>query len=375
MASTAAVRSTLATLVASGDIGEFGRAVLQDLQEKGLDATDVFEKALHTRSSPPSPALALALVVGSRAEAKCEDWSKHYGGEVTAVNANGTFNMTFDDGDTQVGVTQEQRRAGRRRRRRRRRGKGRGGDGTDDEGEGEGGQGEGGQGEGEDETESSGSEESSEEGSEEEEEEEESEESSSGDDDDDDDDDEDDEEESSSSDEGGREAGEHSEEEEREDAEEDAIVQIKLVLGDQIRRSELRAKTASLAVLQAKLEVDYRGRRLQVLWRDEEGDLITVDSEEDFQLMLGLYLERGGWEGTLSSLSTGSGSSCGKKRMRRKKKKSKKKKKKSNANSKKGRGGFGGTDTLPGYLRIYLQPYPGDVRGGGGGGERRLGRG
>ena len=306
MASTAAVRSTLATLVASGDIGEFGRAVLQDLQEKGLDATDVFEKALHTgSSSPPSP--ALALVVGSRAEAKCEDWSKHYGGEVTAVNANGTFNMTFDDGEMQVGVTPGQMRAGRRRRRRRR-GKRRG-EGTDDEGEGGD--------EGEDETESSGSEESSEEGSEEEEEEEESEESSSDGDDDDDDGDEDDEE-SSSSDEEEREAGEHSEEEE----EEDAIVQIKLVLGDQIRRSELWAKTASLAVLRAKLEVDYRGRRLQVLWRDEEGDLITVNSEEDFQLMLGLHLERGGWGGTLSSLSTGSGSSCGmggKKRMRRKK--------------------------------------------------------
>merc|ERR1712054_332650 len=41
---------------------------------------------------------------GDRVEAKVKGWTKYYGGEVTRVNDDGTYDIKFDDGERKRGV-------------------------------------------------------------------------------------------------------------------------------------------------------------------------------------------------------------------------------------------------------------------------------
>ena len=43
-----------------------------------------------------------SLSVGDRVEAKCRGWTKHYPGKIKRKNRDGTFDITFDDGDQKV---------------------------------------------------------------------------------------------------------------------------------------------------------------------------------------------------------------------------------------------------------------------------------
>ena len=49
---------------------------------------------------------------GDRVEAKVKGWTKYYGGEVTRVNHNGTYNIKFDDGERKRGVTKSHIKGG-----------------------------------------------------------------------------------------------------------------------------------------------------------------------------------------------------------------------------------------------------------------------
>ena len=42
--------------------------------------------------------------VGDRVRAKCSGWTKYYDGEITSRNANGTYNIKFDDGERKRGI-------------------------------------------------------------------------------------------------------------------------------------------------------------------------------------------------------------------------------------------------------------------------------
>ena len=41
---------------------------------------------------------------GDRVEAKVKGWTKYYGGEITRVNDDGTYDIKFDDGEQSVVV-------------------------------------------------------------------------------------------------------------------------------------------------------------------------------------------------------------------------------------------------------------------------------
>merc|ERR1711916_274856 len=45
---------------------------------------------------------------GDRVEAKCTGWTKYYGGEITRVNRDGTYDIKFDDGERKSGVKKSQ---------------------------------------------------------------------------------------------------------------------------------------------------------------------------------------------------------------------------------------------------------------------------
>ena len=51
--------------------------------------------------------------VGDTVEAKCRGWKRYQMGKITRVNRDGTYDVTFDDGDQKSGVTPEQIRGGR----------------------------------------------------------------------------------------------------------------------------------------------------------------------------------------------------------------------------------------------------------------------
>ena len=41
---------------------------------------------------------------GDRVEAKVKGWTKYYGGEISRVNDDGTYDIKFDDGERKRGV-------------------------------------------------------------------------------------------------------------------------------------------------------------------------------------------------------------------------------------------------------------------------------
>merc|ERR1712166_709717 len=45
---------------------------------------------------------------GDRVKAKVDGWSKYFGGEITRVNSDGTYDMKFDDGERKRGVKETQ---------------------------------------------------------------------------------------------------------------------------------------------------------------------------------------------------------------------------------------------------------------------------
>merc|ERR1712139_461347 len=45
---------------------------------------------------------------GDRVEAKVSGWTKYYGGEITRVNRDGTYDIKFDDGERKSGVKSSQ---------------------------------------------------------------------------------------------------------------------------------------------------------------------------------------------------------------------------------------------------------------------------
>ena len=46
--------------------------------------------------------------VGERVQAKCSGWTKYFSGEIMKVNSDGTYRITFDDGETQKYVSEDQ---------------------------------------------------------------------------------------------------------------------------------------------------------------------------------------------------------------------------------------------------------------------------
>ena len=46
--------------------------------------------------------------LGDRVKAKCSGWSNAYYGQITAINENGTYAITFEDGDVQENVQENQ---------------------------------------------------------------------------------------------------------------------------------------------------------------------------------------------------------------------------------------------------------------------------
>ena len=59
---------------------------------------------------PPPEAEAKATALrskGDRVKAKCPGWSKYYDGEITRANADGTYDIKFDDGERKPAVTED----------------------------------------------------------------------------------------------------------------------------------------------------------------------------------------------------------------------------------------------------------------------------
>merc|ERR1711991_719310 len=50
---------------------------------------------------------------GDRVEAKVKGWTKYYGGEVTRVNDDGTYDIKFDDGERKRGVKTSEIKGGK----------------------------------------------------------------------------------------------------------------------------------------------------------------------------------------------------------------------------------------------------------------------
>ena len=45
---------------------------------------------------------------GERVKAKCDGWTKYFDGEITRANDDGTYDITFDDGERKLGVVDSQ---------------------------------------------------------------------------------------------------------------------------------------------------------------------------------------------------------------------------------------------------------------------------
>ena len=52
------------------------------------------------------------MAVGSKVEAKVKDWRQFYSGKITKCNADGSFDITFDDGEQVRGVLASQIKGG-----------------------------------------------------------------------------------------------------------------------------------------------------------------------------------------------------------------------------------------------------------------------
>merc|ERR1712072_285345 len=50
---------------------------------------------------------------GDRVEAKVKGWTKYYGGEITRVNDDGTYDIKFDDGERKRGVKSSEIKGGK----------------------------------------------------------------------------------------------------------------------------------------------------------------------------------------------------------------------------------------------------------------------
>ena len=50
---------------------------------------------------------------GDRVEAKVKGWTKYYGGEITRVNDDGTYDIKFDDGERKRGVKDSEIKGGK----------------------------------------------------------------------------------------------------------------------------------------------------------------------------------------------------------------------------------------------------------------------
>ena len=87
------------------DDGERKRGV-KDSEIKGNkgDDKDDSDDDDDRRSSRGSSRKTKKRRRGDRVEAKVKGWTKYYGGEITRVNDDGTYDIKFDDGERKRGV-------------------------------------------------------------------------------------------------------------------------------------------------------------------------------------------------------------------------------------------------------------------------------
>ena len=86
------------------DDGERKRGV-KDSEIKGRqDDDDESDDDDDRRSSRSSSRKTKKRRRGDRVEAKVKGWTKYYGGEITRVNDDGTYDIKFDDGERKRGV-------------------------------------------------------------------------------------------------------------------------------------------------------------------------------------------------------------------------------------------------------------------------------
>ena len=87
------------------DDGERKRGV-KDSEIKGNkgDDKDESDNDDDRRSSRSSRSKSKKRRRGDRVEAKVKGWTKYYGGEITRVNDDGTYDIKFDDGERKRGV-------------------------------------------------------------------------------------------------------------------------------------------------------------------------------------------------------------------------------------------------------------------------------
>ena len=85
------------------DDGERKRGV-KDSEIKGSKGDDIDESDNDDdrRSSRSSRSKSKKRRRGDRVEAKVKGWTKYYGGEITRVNDDGTYDIKFDDGESVV---------------------------------------------------------------------------------------------------------------------------------------------------------------------------------------------------------------------------------------------------------------------------------
>merc|ERR1711991_79826 len=65
------------------------------------------------RSSRSSKSKSKKRRRGDRVEAKVKGWTKYYGGEITRVNDDGTYDIKFDDGERKRGVKSSEIKGGK----------------------------------------------------------------------------------------------------------------------------------------------------------------------------------------------------------------------------------------------------------------------
>ena len=57
---------------------------------------------------PPKNEESILLKQGDQVEAMCDEWKKYYNGKIINLNSDGTYNITFDDGEQKTNVTKNQ---------------------------------------------------------------------------------------------------------------------------------------------------------------------------------------------------------------------------------------------------------------------------
>ena len=77
-------------------------------RKRGVTESRIQDSPAEDTSANANATTTASRRKGDKVYAKCSGWARHYFGEITRVNSDGTYDMKFEDGERKRGVTESQ---------------------------------------------------------------------------------------------------------------------------------------------------------------------------------------------------------------------------------------------------------------------------